>query len=50
MSYTLFFPILSPIPSGMGEVSEGLCGAQPPARLNHNNHVYKLTVEGAFYS
>jgi len=31
-----FFPILSPIPLGRRGANKGLCGAQPPAGLNHN--------------
>lgn len=36
--YFFFFPILSPIPLERGPVSNRLCGAQPPAGINHNNH------------
>ena len=35
--YFFFFIIFFPIPLGRrGEVREHLCGAQPPARLNHS--------------
>lgn len=43
-SFTLFFPILSPIPSGKGGVTKWLCGSSCWLGLNHDTQLNSFTA------